>query len=100
MLSTAGVDHEVTGDLTYPGIDDVAEYLNQQRYAAKLVDEAEFPYTILRPVTLTAGPKATATVVDEGQPVPAGSVSRETVASVAVDLLVNGGHDYQSLAIC
>jgi len=100
MLSTAGVDHEVTGDLTYPGIDDVAEYLNQQRYAAKLVDEAEFPYTILRPVTLTAGPQATATIVDEGQPVPAGSVSRETVASVAVDLLVNGGHDYQSLAIC
>lgn len=100
MLSTAGVDKEVTGDLDYGDISDVPEYLNQQRYAAKLVDEAEFPYTILRPVTLVDGPATPAKIIDEGQPVPAGTVSRETVAQVAVDLLVNGGHDYQSLAIC
>lgn len=100
MLSTAGVDDEVTGELTYPGISDVKEYLNQQRYAAKQVDEAEFPYTILRPVTLTDEPAQTPTLIDEGQPVPAGTVSRETVAEVAADLLIHGGHDYQSLAIC
>lgn len=100
MLSTAGVDQEVTGELTYPDITDVKEYLNQQRYAAKLVDEAEFPYTILRPVTLTDGPAQTPKVIKEGAAVPAGTVSRETVARVAVDLLENGGYDYQSLAIC
>lgn len=100
MLSTAGVDQEVNGNLTYPGITDVKEYLNQQRYAAKQVDEAEFPYTILRPVTLTDGPATTPKIIAEGQPVPAGFVSRETVARVAVDLLQTGGHDYQSLAIC
>lgn len=100
MLSTAGVDHEVTGDLAYPGITDVKEYLNQQRYAAKLVDEAEFPYTILRPVTLTATPATEPQIIAEGAAVPAGRVSRETVATVAVDLLINGGYDYQSLAIC
>lgn len=100
MLSTAGVDQEVTGDLEYPGITDVKEYLNQQRYAAKQVDEAEFPYTILRPVTLTDAPAATPKIIAEGQPVPAGTVSRETVARVAGELLLNGGHDYQSLAIC
>ncbi|MDT6979314.1 NAD(P)-binding oxidoreductase [Levilactobacillus zymae] len=100
MLSTAGVDQEVTGELTYPGITDVKEYLNQQRYAAKQVDEAEFPYTILRPVTLTDAPATAPKILAEGQPVPAGNVSRETVARVAADLLLNGGHDYQSLAIC
>lgn len=100
MLSTAGVDQEVTGTLVYPDIPDVKEYLNQQRYAAKLVDEAEFPYTILRPVTLVDEPATVPTIIDEGQPVPAGHVSRETVAGVAADLLINGGHDYQSLAIC
>ncbi|WP_024748010.1 NAD(P)-binding oxidoreductase [Levilactobacillus namurensis] len=100
MLSTAGVDDEVTGQLTYPGISDVKEYLNQQRYAAKQVDEAEFPYTILRPVTLTETPATPAKIIAEGQPVPAGTVSRETVVQVATDLLINGGHDYQSLAIC
>lgn len=100
MLSTAGVDHEVQGTLTYPGITNVAEYLNQQRYAAKLVDEAEFPYTILRPVTLSDEPVQSAAIIPEGQPVPAGTVSRETVAQVAGDVILNGGYDYQSLAIC
>lgn len=100
MLSTAGVDHEVTGELTYPNITDVKEYLNQQRYAAKLVDEAEFPYTILRPVTMTATPASEAKILTEGAAVPAGTVSRETVATVATQLLTQGGYDYQSLAIC
>ncbi|WP_203639596.1 NAD(P)-binding oxidoreductase [Levilactobacillus wangkuiensis] len=100
MLSTAGVDQEVTGDLAYPGIDNVKEYLNQQRYAAKLVDEAEFPYTILRPVTLTDGAGRDPQIIKEGNPVPAGTVSHETVARVAVDLMRDGGYDYQSLAIC
>jgi len=100
MLSTAGVDQEVTGDLDYAGITDVKEYLNQQRYAAKLVDEAEFPYTILRPVTLNDGPTTAAKILREGESVPAGTVSRETVAQVAVKLAQTGGYDYQSLAIC
>lgn len=100
MLSTAGVDQEVKGDLDYPGITDVKEYLNQQRYAAKLVDEAEFPYTILRPVTLTDEPAATPKIIKEGEAVPAGYVSRETVATVATQIVINGGYDYQSLAIC
>ncbi|WP_407889951.1 NAD(P)-binding oxidoreductase [Levilactobacillus sp. N40-8-2] len=100
MLSTAGVDQEVTGELDYPGITDVKEYLNQQRYAAKLVDEAEFPYTILRPVTLTTDPETTPKIIKEGAVVPAGHVSRETVATVASQIVINGGYDYQSLAIC
>jgi uncharacterized protein YbjT (DUF2867 family) len=100
MLSTAGVDQEVTGELDYPGITDVKEYLNQQRYAAKLVDEAEFPYTILRPITLTDDPATTPKIIKEGEAVPAGYVSRETVATVATQIVINGGYDYQSLAIC
>jgi len=100
MLSTAGVDHEVEGDLTYPGISATDEYLNQQRYAAKLVDEAEFPYTILRPVAMVDRPEEDAQIIPEGHPVPAGQVARETVAVVATDVLINGGYDYQSIAIC
>jgi len=100
MLSTAGVDNEVTGDLDFTGIADVKEYLNQQRYAAKLVDEAEFPYTILRPVTLTTAPATAPQIIAEGAAVPAGHVSRETVATVATSILIKGGYDYQSLAIC
>lgn len=100
MLSTAGVDNEVTGDLDFTGIADVKEYLNQQRYAAKLVDEAEFSYTILRPVTLTTAPATAPQIIAEGAAVPAGHVSRETVATVATSILIKGGYDYQSLAIC
>jgi uncharacterized protein YbjT (DUF2867 family) len=90
----------VTGDLVYPEITDVKEYLNQQRYAAKLVDEAEFPYTILRPVTLSDEANRAPQIIKEGAAVPAGTVPRETVAQVAVKLMTVGGADYQSLAIC
>jgi len=76
------------------------EILPQQRYAAKLVDAAEFPYTILRPVTLTTEVAQDPQIIKEGEPVPAGTVSQATVAQVAVDLLKNGGADYQSLAVC
>jgi len=100
MLSTAGVDQEVSGQLDYPDISDVKEYLNQQRYAAKLVDEAEFPYTILRPVTLNDDAVGQAKIIREGETVPAGFVSRETVAQIAVKIAQTGGYDYQSLAIC
>jgi len=100
MLSTAGVDQEVSGQLDYQDISDVKEYLNQQRYAAKLVDEGEFPYTILRPVTLNDDAVGQAKIIREGETVPAGFVSRETVAQIAVKIAQTGGYDYQSLAIC
>ena len=36
MRSVAGIDKEVTGPLTYPGITDVAEFLNNSAMGSKL----------------------------------------------------------------
>ncbi|MHA8138023.1 NAD(P)-binding oxidoreductase [Lactobacillaceae bacterium Scapto_B20] len=99
ILSTAGIDNEVQGELVYPDVDNVREYLNQQRYAIKVVDEAEIPYTVLRPVTLVNQDAGQLTIYDEGQSMPTGTVSRETVAQIAVESALNHQYVNQSIGL-
>ncbi|WP_255552514.1 NAD(P)H-binding protein [Lactobacillus sp. Sy-1] len=100
MLSTAGIDNEVEGTMKYPDdVKDVDEYLKQQRYAIKVVDEAEIPYTILRPATLVYQAEGELQIYDEGQPMPAGIVSRETVAQVAVSAITSHQYVNQSIGL-
>ena len=100
MLSHAGVDHEVHGPLEYPGVSNLKEYFNEQRYAAKVVDESELPYTILRPVTLVKQPARRAPqLIEEGRPVPSGHVSVQSVARVALAVILKRQYLNQSIAI-
>ncbi|XIF20603.1 MAG: NAD(P)-dependent oxidoreductase [Acetilactobacillus jinshanensis] len=100
MLSHAGIDDEVTGHVKFPGVENVAEYLNEQRYAAKVVDESEIPYTILRPVTMTRRPTSTRPkIIEEGQSVANGKVSYQNVAQVALDVIEGQLYVNQSIAI-
>ncbi|MEJ6400039.1 NAD(P)H-binding protein [Nicoliella lavandulae] len=99
ILSTAGIDNEVVGKLHYQDVDNVREYFNQQRYAIKVVDEAEIPYTVLRPVTMVNQDSTPVTIYDEGQSMPAGTVSRETVAEIAVAAAVDGKYKNQSIGL-
>lgn len=98
MRAVAGIDQEVTTPLEYPGIDDVTEYLKQQRYAVKIIDEAEMPYTILRPIVAKQGTDAVQ-LINEGLPVPNQPIDEQALANVAVDELVNGRHINQSIAV-
>ncbi|GAX01665.1 NAD(P)H-binding protein [Secundilactobacillus silagei] len=99
MRSVAGIDKEVTGPLTYPGITDVAEFLKQQRYGIKIVDEAEMPYTVLRPIIDAQKGVTPVQLINEGQPVPVKSVSDAAFAQVVVDEIQNGTHINQSIAV-
>ncbi|UQS87197.1 SDR family oxidoreductase [Nicoliella spurrieriana] len=100
MISTAGIDNEVTGTLQFPaGVSDVNEYLKQQRYAIKVVDEAEIPYTVIRPVTVVDQVAGPVKVYDEGEKMPTGFVSRETVARVAVQSAVEHQYVNQSIGL-
>ncbi|MHA8110511.1 NAD(P)H-binding protein [Lactobacillaceae bacterium Melli_B4] len=99
ILSTAGIDNEVAGPLNYPDINNVREYLNQQRYAIKVVDEAEIPYTVLRPVTMVNQDAGQLTIYDEGQAMPVGTVSRETVAHIAVTAALKHQYVNQSIGL-
>ncbi|USS88172.1 SDR family oxidoreductase [Fructilactobacillus hinvesii] len=98
LVSAAGIDDEVEGQLEYPGVSDVAEYLREQRYAIKIIDETELSYTIIRPGTLVAQQQGVAQFFNEGQPVPAGVVSYETIANV-IAAAVAGKYQNQSIAV-
>lgn len=100
MMSHAGIDDEVTGPAIFPDVKNVPEYLNEQRYAVKVVDESEIPYTILRPVTITKQPAITEPrIIEEGQSVNNGTVSYQNVAQIAVDVIVGRRYLNQSVAI-
>lgn len=100
MLSHAGIDDEIIGKAKFPGIKNVSEYLNEQRYAAKVVDESEIPYTILRPVTVTSRPMThDPMIVEEGHSVDNGTVSYQDVAQVATDVIAQHRYVNQSIAI-
>lgn len=98
MRSVAGIDHELTGEWVYPGIEDPETFLKQQQYAIKIVDEAEMPYTVLRPLIKTTG-ASTCQLINEGQPVPVKPVTPAVYAQVAADEILNGTHVNQSIAI-
>lgn len=99
MRSVAGIDNEVTAPLTYAGITDTAEFLKQQRYAIKIVDEAELPYTILRPVAIDPAASGAVQLINEGDPVPASPVSEAAFVQVAVDEILHSTHLNQSIAV-
>lgn len=99
MRSVAGVDDELTGELTYPGIDDPKTYLKQQRYGIKIVDEAELPYTVLRPVLDNVAGSNQVQLINEGEPVLVRPVTEAALAQVVVDELVSAAHVNQSLAV-
>lgn len=99
MLSTAGIDNEVVGKLNYPGVKDVTEYLREQRYAIKIIDEAEIPYTVFRLVNLVFKKAGAGYTINEGKPVPAGNVSYETVAAFVVQAVTQNKFINQSVAL-
>ncbi|GAW99991.1 NAD(P)H-binding protein [Secundilactobacillus mixtipabuli] len=99
MRSVAGIDQEVDGPLTYAGITDVKEFLKQQRYGIKIVDEAEMPYTVLRPIIDDEIGSTQVQLINEGQPVPVKPVSAAAFAQVVVDEIQNGTHVNQSIAV-
>lgn len=99
MRSVAGIDEEVTDTLMYPGITDVDEFLKQQRYGIKIVDEAEMPYTVLRPIINDQAGEGKVQLINEGQPVPDKPITEAAFAQVVVDEIQNGTHINQSIAV-
>lgn len=99
MLSTAGIDNELTEEVTYPDVDNNREYLNQQRYAVKLVDEYEIPYTILRPVKIIDDLSGELDIIDEGISMQYGHVSADSVANTAAKVVEYGQFINQSIGL-
>lgn len=88
MLSYAGVDDELNGSVEYAGVKDKEEFMKQQRYAIKIVDESEIPYSIIRMSQLKDEPISDYRLFNEGNKMPVGTVSSRSVAKLAYDMLV------------
>lgn len=89
MLSYAGIDDELAGPMTYPAVADRTEFIKQQRYAIKLVDEAEIPYSIIRVSELKSGTPTDFKLYNEGEKMPNGQVTVSNVAEVVFEAFFN-----------
>ncbi|MFD1125390.1 NAD(P)-binding oxidoreductase [Lentilactobacillus raoultii] len=99
MLSYAGIDDELTGPTNYPEVPNRPEFIKQQRYAVKLVDESEIPYSIIRMSALTDQGRSTYRLFNEGAVMPVGQVAAKNVADLVLTAFVNQERLNQSVGI-
>ncbi|EEI72756.1 NAD(P)-binding oxidoreductase [Lentilactobacillus hilgardii] len=89
MLSYAGIDDELKSPMVFPEVKNRQEFIKQQRYAIKIVDESEIPYSIIRMSSLMDGKRSDYQLFNEGNKMSVGSVSAKNVADLIFDAFVN-----------
>lgn len=99
LLSVIGVNNEQEEPLQYEGVTDQREYLLQQQYAIKVVDEAEMPYTIIRQSRVVIGAPKPYQLYWEGQVMPVGTVTEGTVAAICTDAILHHHYVNESIGI-
>jgi len=99
MVTYSGIDDEVIGGREYLGVSDVKEFIKQQRYAAKIVDEAEMPYTIIRAGRLVDGSNNEVELYDEGQPMPNETLSYASLAELIYRTITTHEHINKSIGV-
>ncbi|MBU9789347.1 SDR family oxidoreductase [Lentilactobacillus sp. IMAU92037] len=99
MLSYAGVDDELKTVPVYEGVKDSKEFIKQQRYAIKIVDEAEIPYSIIRMTKLTDQAGLNYQLFNEGTTMPYGEVSSGAVAKLSFEMFDNNDFINRSVGI-
>jgi hypothetical protein len=98
FLATAGMDNEI--DPTWIEVQDVRELMLEVKYVAKLVDETELPYTIIRPVEVKSEVQNQgAEITPEGQPIPTAVVSERAVIKLVKQAILTEEYQNQSVGI-
>ena len=97
FLATAGMDNEI--DPTWI-VQDVRELMLEVKYVAKLVDETELPYTIIRPVEVKSEVQNQgAEITPEGQPITTAVVSERAVTKLVKQAILTEEYQNQSVGI-
>lgn len=98
FLATAGMDNEI--DPTWIEVQDVKELMLEVKYVAKLVDETELPYTIIRPVEVKSEVQNQgAEITPEEQPIPTAVVSERAVTKLVKQAILTEEYQNQSVGI-
>lgn len=92
------MDNEI--DPTWIEVQDVKELMLEVKYVAKLVDETELPYTIIRPVEVKSEVQNQgAEITPEGQPIPTAVVSERAVIKLVKQVILTEEYQNQSVGI-
>lgn len=98
FLATAGMDKEINPN--WIEVQDLKELLLEVKYVAKLVDETELPYTILRPVEVSDEVQNVAlNIIPEGEKISVDRVSEANLRTVIIDAITTNNYINQSIGI-
>lgn len=98
FLATAGMDKEINPN--WIEVQDLKELLLEVKYVAKLVDETELPYTILRPVEVSDEVQNVAlNIIPEGEKISVDRVSEAKLRTVIIDAITTNNYINQSIGI-
>ncbi|GEN95713.1 NAD(P)H-binding protein [Pediococcus ethanolidurans] len=99
--SVAGVNDEYPLEEIKAVTHDQDEFIKQQQYAGKLVDESEIPYTILRPTNMRNSDQLSYQLIEEGKTMKdAQDVSVDAIAQVLSKAISGNQFKNQSIGIC
>jgi hypothetical protein len=98
FLATAGMDNEI--DPQWLEVQDLKELLLEVKYVAKLVDETELPYTILRPVEVQNEVQEDGfDIIAEGQQITDAKISEDALGQAVLEAIVTNNYINQSIGI-
>lgn len=98
-LTRLGIDLEYDDQKFFSQKISYQEYLKQQRYAIKLIDELEQPYTIIRIPEFKEKNGRNPIIIPEGKKITTASVSHETIKQILSEVILTNKYDNQSIAV-
>ena len=98
FLAMAGIDHEIKPTWLAENINQ-KELILEIQYVAKLIDETEIPYTIIRPTEVKSEAKSEVQIITEGQTITTKQVSEAGVVSLIKQAIANDQYINQSIGI-
>ncbi len=85
-ISTLGIYDEVPGKFGKWNNKTLGSYITNYAAAAKVIEDSDLDYTIIRPAWLTDKPEVDYEVTQKGEPFKGTEVSRRSIAQVVVDI--------------
>nr|WP_257790242.1 NAD(P)H-binding protein [Bifidobacterium choerinum] len=95
-ISSLGIYGEVPGEFGAWNTKVLGDYLTNYRKAADVIEASDLEYTIIRPAWLTDNDEVDFEVTEKGELFRGTEVSRKSVASEVVRLLLHPGEELRS----
>ncbi|AEV96062.1 NAD(P)H-binding protein [Pediococcus claussenii] len=99
VISTAGIDQEITPKWIGTSEKERGELLLESRYFNKLIDELEIPYVILRPVKIVDGNNSEIKLSSEGTKMKTQTIGRNGLLEVINQAIFENKFDNTSIGI-